>query len=79
MSEAPLFVEQPAQVDLNDLFVGPADLKVVLDVCELDLSGPREVAGNANETANLSATVLIKPTLWSCYLILLNSQRCWIF
>ncbi|XP_049917970.1 4F2 cell-surface antigen heavy chain isoform X1 [Epinephelus moara] len=33
-----------------------ADLKVVLDVCELDLSGPREVAGNANETANLSAT-----------------------
>ncbi|XP_042342988.1 4F2 cell-surface antigen heavy chain [Plectropomus leopardus] len=33
-----------------------AGLKVVLDVCELDLLGPEEVAGSADVTPNLSAT-----------------------
>ncbi|XP_031717061.1 4F2 cell-surface antigen heavy chain [Anarrhichthys ocellatus] len=33
-----------------------ADLKVVLDVCELDLLGPQDVAGNADKTSNFSAT-----------------------
>ena len=54
---------------LNKLCVGPAGLKVVLDVCELDLLGPRDVA--ADETG---ATVHVKPTLWSCYLNMLNSD-----
>ncbi|XP_075956883.1 amino acid transporter heavy chain SLC3A2 [Anarhichas minor] len=34
-----------------------AALKVVFDVCELDLLGPQDVAGNADKTSNLSATV----------------------
>ncbi|KAK9520892.1 hypothetical protein VZT92_020751 [Zoarces viviparus] len=33
-----------------------ADLKVVFDICELDLLGPQDVAGNADKTSNLSAT-----------------------
>ncbi|XP_069004491.1 amino acid transporter heavy chain SLC3A2 [Embiotoca jacksoni] len=32
-----------------------ADLKVVLDLCELDLLGPQDVAGNPDEPSNLSA------------------------
>lgn len=48
---------------LNKLFIGPAGLRVVLDVCELDLLGPRDVA--ADETG---ATVHVKPPLWSRYL-----------
>lgn len=29
------------------LCIGPADLKVVLDVCEVDLLGPRDAVGNS--------------------------------
>ncbi|XP_034404500.1 4F2 cell-surface antigen heavy chain isoform X2 [Cyclopterus lumpus] len=34
-----------------------ADLKVVLEVCEVDLLGPQDVAGNEDNTSKLSATV----------------------
>lgn len=36
-------------------FIGPADLKVVLNVCGVDLLGAQGVAGDADETSNLTA------------------------
>ncbi len=45
---------------INEVFLGPAGLKVVLDFCALDVSGPEDVAGNAHEPSDLSAAVHVK-------------------
>lgn len=44
------------ELTINELFIGPAGLKVVLDFCGLNLLGPQDAEG----TSNLSATVHIK-------------------
>lgn len=48
---------------LNDHSPEPADLKVLLDFCELDLLGPRDVPGHADEQSEHSANVQVKHAL----------------
>lgn len=45
---------------ITELLTGSLGLKMVLDLCELNLLGPHDVSRN-------TATVQVKPTLWSCY------------